>query len=93
MIVRCVRSQRPSRRIDTVADLERDYQTVFRLPRHLRKGDEGSAAELLVDRANLLTTLTAPEMAVLVGGAAPSGPGNSQHAPMNFKPTALGRFM
>jgi catalase-peroxidase len=34
---------------------------------YLRKGDEGSAAELLVDRANLLT-LTAPEMTVLVGG-------------------------
>ena len=34
---------------------------------YLRKGHEGSAAELLVDRANLLT-LTAPEMTVLVGG-------------------------
>jgi catalase-peroxidase len=34
---------------------------------YLRMGHEGSAAELLVDRANLLT-LTAPEMTVLVGG-------------------------
>ena len=34
---------------------------------HLRTGQEASAAELLVDRANLMT-LTAPEMTVLVGG-------------------------
>jgi len=34
---------------------------------YLRKGLEASAAELLVDKANLLT-LTAPEMTVLVGG-------------------------
>jgi catalase-peroxidase len=34
---------------------------------YLRMGHEASAAELLVDRANLLT-LTAPEMTVLVGG-------------------------
>ena len=34
---------------------------------YLRKEHEGSAAELLVDRANLLT-LTAPEMTVLIGG-------------------------
>jgi catalase-peroxidase len=34
---------------------------------YLRKGDEASAAELLVDRASLLT-LTAPEMTVLIGG-------------------------
>jgi catalase-peroxidase len=34
---------------------------------YLRTGHEGSAAELLVDRANLLT-LNAPEMTVLVGG-------------------------
>ncbi len=34
---------------------------------YLGKGHEGSAAELLVDRAQLLT-LTAPEMTVLVGG-------------------------
>jgi catalase-peroxidase len=34
---------------------------------YLRKGLEGSAAELLVDKAQLMT-LTAPEMTVLVGG-------------------------
>jgi catalase-peroxidase len=34
---------------------------------YLRKEHEGSSAELLVDRANLLT-LTAPEMTVLIGG-------------------------
>ena len=34
---------------------------------YTREGLEGSAAELMVDRANLLT-LTAPEMTVLVGG-------------------------
>jgi catalase-peroxidase len=34
---------------------------------HLAAGQEAAAAELLVDRANLLT-LTAPEMTVLIGG-------------------------
>jgi catalase-peroxidase len=34
---------------------------------YIRKGLESSAAELLVDKANLLT-LTAPEMTVLIGG-------------------------
>ena len=34
---------------------------------YVRKGHEGFAAELLVDRASLLT-LTAPEMTVLIGG-------------------------
>jgi catalase-peroxidase len=34
---------------------------------YVRKGDEAFAAELLVDKANLLT-LTAPEMTVLIGG-------------------------
>jgi catalase-peroxidase len=34
---------------------------------YIRKGHEGFAAELLVDRASLLT-LTAPEMTVLIGG-------------------------
>jgi len=34
---------------------------------YLRKGQQGSAAELLVDQANLLT-LTAPELTVLIGG-------------------------
>jgi catalase-peroxidase len=34
---------------------------------YVRKGQEESAAELLVDRANLLT-LTAPELTILIGG-------------------------
>jgi catalase-peroxidase len=34
---------------------------------YVRKGHEGSVAEMLVDKANLLT-LTAPEMTVLIGG-------------------------
>jgi catalase-peroxidase len=47
---------------------------------YVRSGLEGSAAELLVDRANLLT-LTAPEMTVLIGGLRALGTnfGNSQH--------------
>jgi catalase-peroxidase len=44
--------------LEPVADGFRNY---------LRKGLEESAAELLVDKANLLT-LTAPEMTVLIGG-------------------------
>jgi catalase-peroxidase len=44
--------------LEPVADGFRNY---------LRKGDDRSAAGLLVDRAHLLT-LTAPEMTVLVGG-------------------------
>jgi catalase-peroxidase len=50
---------------------------------YVRKGLEGSAAELLVDRANLLT-LTAPEMTVLIGGL------RALHA--NFGQTELGVF-
>ena len=44
--------------LEPVADGFRNY---------VRKGQEGLAADLLLDRANLLT-LTAPEMTVLVGG-------------------------
>ena len=44
--------------LEPVADGFRNY---------VRKGFEGSAAELLVDKAQLLT-LTAPEMTLLVGG-------------------------
>jgi catalase-peroxidase len=44
--------------LEPVADGFRNY---------VRKGLEDSAAELLVDKANLLT-LTAPEMTVLIGG-------------------------
>jgi catalase-peroxidase len=50
---------------------------------YLRKEHEGSAAELLVDRANLLT-LTAPEMTVLIGGL--------RALNANFGPSQLGVF-
>jgi catalase-peroxidase len=49
---------------------------------YLRKGQEKAAAELLVDRANLLT-LTAPEMTVLVGGLRVLG-ANYGKAPEGF---------
>ena len=47
---------------------------------YIRKGQEGSAAEMLVDRANLMT-LTAPEMTVLIGGMRALGAnfGQSKH--------------
>ena len=57
---------------------------------YLRKGHEGSAAELLVDRANLLT-LTAPEMTVLVGGmrALDANFGQSKHGVFTKRPETL----
>jgi len=57
---------------------------------YLRKGQEGSAAELLVDRANLLT-LTAPEMTVLVGGMRALGAnfGQSKHGVFTKRPETL----
>ncbi len=57
---------------------------------YLRKGHEGSAAELLVDRANLLT-LTAPEMTVLVGGmrALNANFGHSEHGVFTKRPETL----
>ncbi len=57
---------------------------------YLRKGHEGSAAELLVDRANLLT-LTAPEMTVLVGGmrALNANFGQSEHGVFTKRPETL----
>jgi catalase-peroxidase len=57
---------------------------------YLRKGQEGSAAELLVDRANLLT-LTAPEMTVLVGGmrALNANFGQSKHGVFTNRPETL----
>ena len=57
---------------------------------YLRKGQEGSAAELLVDRANLLT-LTAPEMTVLVGGlrALNANFGNSKNGVFTKRPETL----
>jgi catalase-peroxidase len=57
---------------------------------YLRKGLEGSAAELLVDRANLLK-LTAPEMTVLVGGlrALNANYGHSPHGVFTRRPETL----
>ncbi|MGA8104128.1 MAG: peroxidase family protein, partial [Candidatus Acidiferrales bacterium] len=57
---------------------------------YLRKGQEGSVAELLVDRAQLLT-LTAPEMTVLVGGmrALNANFGQSKHGVFTNRPETL----
>ena len=57
---------------------------------YLRKEHEGSAAELLVDRANLLT-LTAPEMTVLVGGlrVLNANFGNSDYGVFTKRPETL----
>jgi catalase-peroxidase len=57
---------------------------------YLRKGLEGSAAELLVDRANLMT-LTAPEMTVLLGGlrALNANVGQSRHGVFTKRPETL----
>ncbi len=57
---------------------------------YLRKGLEESAAELLVDRANLLT-LTAPEMTVLIGGLRAIGAnfGGSKHGLFTKRPETL----
>ncbi|MFZ4388391.1 MAG: catalase/peroxidase HPI, partial [Chthoniobacterales bacterium] len=60
--------------LEPIADGFRNY---------LRKGHEPYAAELLLDRANLLT-LTAPEMTVLIGGLRSLG--------ANFGCTELGVF-
>ncbi len=57
---------------------------------YVRKGHEGFAAELLVDKANLLT-LTAPEMTVLIGGmrALNANFGHSQHGVFTKRPETL----
>jgi catalase-peroxidase len=57
---------------------------------YIRAGQEGSAAELLVDRANLLT-LTAPEMTVLIGGlrALNANFGHSKHGVFTKRPETL----
>ena len=57
---------------------------------YVRKGLEGSTAELLLDRANLLT-LTAPEMTVLVGGlrALDANVGRSKHGVFTRRPGSL----
>ncbi|HUM08459.1 MAG TPA: catalase/peroxidase HPI, partial [Acidocella sp.] len=57
---------------------------------YIRKGDEGSAAELLVDKAQLMT-LTAPEMTVLIGGmrALNANFGQSEHGVFTKRPETL----
>ena len=57
---------------------------------YVRKGLEGSAAELLLDRANLLT-LTAPEMTVVIGGlrALDANVGRSKHGVFTQRPGTL----
>jgi catalase-peroxidase len=57
---------------------------------YARKGLEGSAAELLVDKAQLLT-LTAPEMTVLIGGlrALNANVGQSKHGLFTKRPETL----
>ena len=67
--------------LEPVADGFRNY---------IRKGLESSAAELLVDKANLLT-LTAPEMTVLIGGlrALNANFGQSEHGVFTKRPGTL----
>ena len=73
--------------VDSFAVLE---PTADGFRNYLRKGDERSAAELLVDRANLLT-LTAPEMTVLVGGmrVLNANVGQSEHGVFTKRPERL----
>ncbi len=57
---------------------------------YVRKGLEESAAELLVDKAQLMT-LTAPEMTVLIGGlrALNANVGKSKHGVFTKRPETL----
>jgi catalase-peroxidase len=57
---------------------------------YARKGLEGATAELLLDRANLLT-LTAPEMTVLIGGlrVLNANVGRSKHGVFTQRPETL----
>jgi len=56
----------------------------------IKAGHTGSAAELLIDRANLMT-LTAPEMTVLIGGlrALNANVGQAQHGVFTKRPETL----
>ncbi|MGA8055743.1 MAG: catalase/peroxidase HPI [Burkholderiales bacterium] len=55
---------------------------------YARKGLEGAAAELLVDKAQLLT-LTAPEMTVLIGGLRALNVGQPKHGVFTKRPETL----
>ncbi|CAK0763409.1 catalase/hydroperoxidase HPI [Gammaproteobacteria bacterium] len=67
--------------LEPIADGFRNYA---------RKGFEGSATELLVDKAQLMT-LTAPEMTVLIGGlrALNANFGQSEHGVFTKRPETL----
>jgi catalase-peroxidase len=67
--------------LEPAADAFRNY---------IRKGLEGAAAELLVDKAQLMT-LTAPEMTVLIGGlrALNANVGQSKHGVFTKRPETL----
>ena len=67
--------------LEPVADGFRNY---------VRKGAEEVAAELLVDKANLLT-LSAPEMTALIGGlrALDANTGHAQHGVLTTRPGTL----
>jgi len=73
--------------VDTFAVLE---PTADGFRNYLRAGHEGTAAELLIDRADLLT-LTAPEMTVLVGGlrALNANFGQTKHGVFTNNPETL----
>ena len=73
--------------VDSFAVLE---PTADGFRNYLRKGHQGAAAELLVDRANLLT-LTAPEMTALVGGmrVLNANVGHSEHGVFTKRPETL----
>jgi catalase-peroxidase len=67
--------------LEPIADGFRNY---------VRKGLEGSAAELLVDKAQLMT-LTGPEMTVLIGGlrALTANVGQAKHGVFTKRPETL----
>ncbi len=73
--------------VDSFAVLE---PTADGFRNYVRKGLEGSAAELLVDKAQLLT-LTAPEMTVLIGGlrSLNANTGQSKHGVFTKRPETL----
>jgi catalase-peroxidase len=73
--------------VDSFAVLE---PTADGFRNYVRKGLEGSSAELLLDRANLMT-LTAPEMTVLIGGmrALNANAGQSKHGVFTKRPETL----
>jgi catalase-peroxidase len=73
--------------VDSFAVLE-PYADGFR--NYCSKGSEAAAAEMLIDKAQLLT-LTAPEMTVLVGGmrALNANVGKAQHGVFTQRPETL----